>query len=296
MTVRLWMTKAGGMLPGILVHPSTQSQGMRKRAMIKGTMLDVRAYLKRIGHTGSREPSGHTLRTLHRAHMLSVPFENLDIHIGRPIVCDVDCFLRKITEEHRGGFCYELNGAFAELLRALGFSVTLLSVRVARDDGTESPEFAHLALRVEIPNHEDEGPWLADVGFGDSFLEPLRLETGVDQAQIGRVYRLSEIAGRFVMEVLLPDAPGAWKRQYSFTLQPRRLEEFESMCAYQQTSPESHFTRQRICSRATPHGRVTLSDLKLIETTDGDRQERTLTSEAEWRATLNEVFRIGLPT
>src|SRR6476661_9816152 len=108
-----------------------------------------------------------TLRHLHHAHMLSVPFENLDISLGRKIICQEEGFLRKIIERLRGGFCYELNGAFAALLRELGFRVTLLSARVPRENGGNAPEFDHLALRVDL-----EEPWLVDVGFGDSFLEP----------------------------------------------------------------------------------------------------------------------------
>ena len=94
-------------------------------------MTDVQAYLDRIRHTGSTTPTLETLRTIHRAHMLAVPFENLDIALGRKIVVDEEAFLRKVVEQHRGGFCYELNGAFAALLRGLGFQVTLLSARVA---------------------------------------------------------------------------------------------------------------------------------------------------------------------
>jgi arylamine N-acetyltransferase len=111
--------------------------------------------------------------------MLAVPFENLDISLGRKIICDESRFLHKIVNERRGGFCYEMNGAFAELLRALGFKVTLLSARVSGGDGSEGPEFDHLALRVDL-----DQPWLADVGFGDSFVEPLLLEPGLEQAQI----------------------------------------------------------------------------------------------------------------
>ena len=135
-------------------------------------MLDLSAYLDRIGYSGPLAPTADVLRDLHRAHMFSVPFENLDIALGREIVCDDDSFIRKIVEQRRGGFCYELNGAFARLLREFGFRVTLLSARVPREDGSYSPEFDHLALRVDL----DE-PWLADVGFGDSFLEPLLLNT-----------------------------------------------------------------------------------------------------------------------
>ena len=257
--------------------------------------VDVRAYLERIGYSGPTVPAEETLRALHRAHMLSVPFENLDIHLGRPIVCDINRFLHKIIDERRGGFCYELNGAFAFLLRELGFGVTLLSARVARADGSDGPDFDHLTLRVDFPTDSLAVPHLADVGFGDNFLEPLLLEPGFEQHQIGRIYRLSEADGRFAVEAFVEEPPRAWKRQYSFMLQPREIGEFGAMCHYQQTSPESHFTRQRICSRATLRGRITLSDLKLIETVDGRREERTLGGEDEWRAKLRELFGVILP-
>src|SRR5688500_16002226 len=99
----------------------------------------IDAYLARIGYEGSREPTPETLRELHIRHLLSVPFENLDIHWKRPIVVDVDRFLQKILEERRGGFCYELNGAFAALLRELGFDVKMLSARVMSADGNFGP-------------------------------------------------------------------------------------------------------------------------------------------------------------
>lgn len=256
-------------------------------------MLNLSAYLDRFGYHGPTDPSAETLRALHRAHMLAVPFENLDIHLGRKIICDESRFLHKIINERRGGFCYELNGAFAALLRALGFQATLLSARVTGADGiTTSPEFDHLTLLVALPAAETLTPFLADVGFGDSFIEPLRFEAGVEQPQIGRVYRLTEDDGFFYLEVNTDDE---WKRQYSFTLQPRNLSDFAAMCHYHQTSPESHFTRQRICSQATPDGRITLSDRKLIETRNGVREERELSGEVEWRATLRERFRIDLP-
>src|SRR5437016_10234529 len=149
-------------------------------------MSVVDAYLKRIGYAGPLKPNSNLLRDLQRAHLFAVPFENLDISFGLKIICDEDAFLRKIIERHRGGFCYELNGAFAALLRALGFRVTLLSCRVARQDGGYSPEFDHLTLRVDL-----EEPWLADVGFGDCFLEPLLLESRLEQEQSRRVYRLT---------------------------------------------------------------------------------------------------------
>src|SRR5437762_14222540 len=101
--------------------------------------MHVGAYLQRINYRGSPEPNAQTLRELHRAHMLTVPFENLDIHLGRPITLGQAALFDKIVTRRRGGFCYELNGLFAALLRALGFDVTMLSARVARADGSFGP-------------------------------------------------------------------------------------------------------------------------------------------------------------
>src|SRR6202158_381013 len=147
----------------------------------RAAAMDVQAYLRRIDYQGPLTPGIDLLRTLHRAHLFTVPFENRDIHLGRGIVCDERRILHKIVNEKRGGFCYELNGAFAALLRALGFRVPLLSCRVARQDGSYGSEFGHRTLRVDL-----EEPWLADVGFGDCFLEPLSLRSRFEHAQGGR--------------------------------------------------------------------------------------------------------------
>jgi N-hydroxyarylamine O-acetyltransferase len=250
-------------------------------------MLNVPAYLDRIAYTGPLAPTPKVLRGLHRAHLLSVPFENLDIALGRKILCDENAFIRKIVERRRGGFCYELNGAFAGLLRAIGFQVTLLSARVPREDGSDSPEFDHLALRIDL----DE-PWLADVGFGDSFLDPLELVSGAELSHDGRRYRVVDYGNSLVMERAERD--GAWKRQYSFTLTPRSLNQFAAMCHYHQTSPESPFTRKNVCSRATLDGRITLADRRLICTRNAIREERLLASDEEQPAALKEYFQIVL--
>ncbi|MBA3915883.1 MAG: arylamine N-acetyltransferase, partial [Acidobacteriales bacterium] len=150
-------------------------------------LFDRAGYLRRIGYAGAVTPSLETLRGLHLAHLLHVPFENLDIGWKRHIVCAQESFVSKVLRG-RGGFCYELNGSFAALLCDLCFQVTLLSARVPRPDGSESPEFDHLTLRVDL-----EEAWLADVGFGDSFREPLRLEPEVEQREDGRSYRVTEL-------------------------------------------------------------------------------------------------------
>ncbi len=248
-------------------------------------MLDVSAYLDRIGYQGSTAPTLDTLRAIHRAHLLTVPFENLDIARGRKIVLDEEAFFRKIVQRRRGGFCYELNGSFAALLRYLGFKVTLLSARVARDAGGEGPEFDHLCLRVDL----DE-PWLADIGFGESFVEPLRLRTNLEQADPAGIFRIVRRGKRLQLEKMEPD--GKWKRQYSFVQQSRCLHDFAGMCHYHQTSPESSFTRKSICTRATNDGRITLADMKLIVTNNGRQTETLLASEQERNDALREYFGI----
>jgi N-hydroxyarylamine O-acetyltransferase len=225
--------------------------------------VNVDAYLERIGYHGPRQPTLETLSALHRAHMLAVPFENLDIHLGRRLVLDRDANFEKIVVRRRGGWCYELNGLFGLLLERLGFEVTLLGARVVGE--RVGRQLGHLMLRVDLAR-----PWLADVGFGESSLEPLPL--GDEPAQ--------------AIEA------GGLRRE--FELVPRRLEEFAEMCEYSQTSPDIMFTQRRLCTLATAGGRVTLSDLRLIER-DGDRvSERELGSEDEWRRVLSERFAVVL--
>lgn len=250
-------------------------------------MVDVAAYLARISYSGSTDPSAENLRSLHRAHLFSVPFENLDIALGRTITAQEEPILNKVVGHRRGGFCYELNGAFDALLRALGFQVTLLSARVARAKGGEGPEFDHLTLRVDL-----EQPWLVDVGFGDSFLEPLRLLADSEQQDPAGIFRLLRDSSRWHLQRAEPGTN--WRPEYSFSLLPRQLEEFAGMCHYHQTSPDSSFTQNRVCSRATPEGRITLSEMKLIVTRHGQREERSLTSDDERIAILREQFGIKL--
>ena len=240
--------------------------------------MDIERYLKRIAYTG------RDLRGLHRQHLLTVPFENLDIG-KRPIVIDEEAFVQKIAGEGRGGFCYELNGAFSALLRALGYKVTLLSARVGGRDGTFSPEFDHLALHV-VDDHGEA--WLADVGFGDNFLEPLRLVPDLEQSDREGVFVIKREGDAYLLE-------RDGKAQYRFTLTPHPFEDFAPRCRWHQTSPESHFMTNVICSRATEDGRITLSGLRLITTSGKQRTERDLKDDEEWRAALRQHFGVRLP-
>jgi N-hydroxyarylamine O-acetyltransferase len=248
--------------------------------------MDVDQYLHRIGYTGPHTPTAETLRALHRAHMLSVPFETLDIALGRPIVLDESALFEKIVTQRRGGFCYELNGLFAWLLRTLGFRVDRLNARVY-ESATPGPEFDHMALLVHL-----EQRWLTDVGFGDCFHEPLLLDEAGEQNRNGYGYRITPSARWWLLTERKP--PADWQPSYDFDLQPRDLREYDAMCRYQQTSPDSIFTQKRVCSRATPAGRISLSNQRLILTHNGTRTEREL-SEAEYSAALRAHFGITLP-
>jgi N-hydroxyarylamine O-acetyltransferase len=271
------------------------------------------------------------LRALQVAHLLTVPFENLSIHASEPIVLDDDALFTKIVANRRGGFCYEANGLFAALLRALGFEVAMLSARVANAEGEFGPDFDHMTLMVTLPGSADFSQrWLVDVGFGDSFLEPLLLDEPGEQRQGGRAYKIVSDGTHLVLmqrdegDLMQRDdshsnkkagdqptlaqgeeggpapADQLWKALYRFTLQPYQYPDYAEMCRYHQTSPESHFTRSRICSRATLHGqtagRITLSDMRFITTSrkgaDQTRHERTLTSEDEFADILREQFGI----
>lgn len=249
-------------------------------------MPAITQYLQRLRYTGATEPTTDVLRALHHAHMLTVPFENLDIPLGRPIMLDETALYHKIVEQRRGGFCYELNGLFVWLLRSLGFQVTLLSAGVAHAAGGFGPDFDHLLLFVEA-----DGYWLADVGFGDSFLEPLHLQAE-EQVDGSDLYRVDQEGSNYIL--LRREQNKDWQPQYRFTLTPRQLTDFTAMCHYQQTSPNSHFTKGRICSRATPEGRVTLRNERLIITQNGQRTEQELGDEQACIDALREYFDIDI--
>jgi N-hydroxyarylamine O-acetyltransferase len=249
--------------------------------------MDVNAYLKRINYDGPLEVSAATLRGLHLAHLYSVAFENLSIHAGEPIVLDGEALFKKIVGRRRGGLCYEANGAFASLLRALGFEVRMLSAEVARGGGEFSQLFDHMALMVTL-----EQRWLADVGFGESFLEPLQIDTTNEQVQGGEAFKIVPDGGYLVVLRRVGDE---WEPKYRFTLEPHEFDDYEEMCRYHQTSPQSHFTQNRICSLATREGRITLSGMRFIVSSQDGRQERTLGSPQEYEQVLREQFGITMP-
>jgi N-hydroxyarylamine O-acetyltransferase len=249
-------------------------------------------YLARIGAERPHRPDLAALRTLQRKHLGAVPFENLSIHLGEEIRLDDEGLLDKIVRGNRGGFCYEVNGAFALLLRHLGYEVTMHSARTWGGAGRGyGIPMDHLALQV----HLDGVPWLVDVGFGRFIHHPIRLDTAAPQLDPGGVYTVTphdNPAGRPDLDIA--NQAG---NEYRLDARPYELADFGPTCWYQQTSPRSHFTRSLTCSRLTDDGgRVTLSGSRLIRTApDGGRTETGLGDDEALRSYRTE-FGIVLTT
>jgi len=248
--------------------------------------MNRESYFKRIGLDGVEiKADADSLRLLQRSHLLSVPFENLDIHWKRPITIDTKRFYDKIVVKKRGGFCYELNGLFNELLRAVGFRTRLVSARVFTGE-TYAPEFAHAAIIVTVGELE----YLADVGFGDFCAEPLRFVPDIEQDDREGIFvvRRSD-DGYFEVSKKNGDV---WVPQYIFTPFGRELSEFTEMCNFQQYSADSHFTKGKVCSLLTNDGRKTLSDKSFIVTSGGERVETRVGSVDEFDRLLENEFGI----
>jgi N-hydroxyarylamine O-acetyltransferase len=248
--------------------------------------MDAQAYLDRIAVSQPIKPDFEALAQLQLAHLLTVPFENLSVMRGEPILLDEARLLEKIVGRRRGGFCYELNGAFAWLLRQVGFDVTYISGRVYNTStGKFGPEFDHMALIVQL-----DQPYLVDVGFGDSARQPISLPDG-QCVDVSGHYRLDLADPAGVLYHFQRQGGAGWETEYAFTLQPRQLTEYTPMCEDQQYSPDSHFTQRSICTRATPTGRLTLSTDALTITEAGEKRKIPLTPD-EYSAILQREFGI----
>lgn len=245
-------------------------------------------YLQRINYSGNLEPNLNTLKKLQRHHLLNVPFENLDIHSNVPIELSIEKILDKVVNQNRGGFCYELNGLFYELLKAIGFDVKMVSARVYDQDKGYGKEYDHLAVIVKIDSFE----YLTDVGFGEFTFEPLKLRLGFIQKDERGDYEIDKYENGYLKVSKIEN-----KRQtpeYIFKNKKRELKEFEEMCDYHQTSPNSHFKSKRLISLPTENGRITITgnNLKIKEldlTT-----EMPLKDEAEFEKELWNKFKVKI--
>jgi N-hydroxyarylamine O-acetyltransferase len=245
----------------------------------------VGAYLERIGLGGSVTADQAGLRDLHQAHLLTVPFENLSIHLPEPISLDEGGLIGKIVARRRGGFCYELNGAFALLLEALGAQVQRVGAKVYGEDGL-GPPFDHMALVVTAA--DGTGPWLADVGFGSHSVYPLRFDDRAEQSDPAATFLLTDTADGDVQ--VIKDG----KPEYLIEPRGRPIADFAPTCWWQQTSPESHFRTSTICSLMTADGRISISGHTLIRTSEGTRTEEILPTDSAVLDAYREHFGISL--
>lgn len=251
--------------------------------------LDLDAYLARTGHTGSLKPTADTLAALHHAHATSIPYENLDILLGRTIALDVRALQDKLVHRRRGGYCFEHNLLFAAVLERLGFRVTGLGARVRMGYDHVLPA-THMVLAVEA----DGTRWLADVGFGCAApLEPLPIEAGAVSAPGPWRHRLTEEKpGTWVLSDL---GPGSVLDLYSFTHDERFPVDYAVASHYTSTHPDSPFTHRLLVQSGDRHARrVLIHDRLDVTHPDHGTEHRHIAPEALAR-TLAETFGIDLP-
>lgn len=247
--------------------------------------MNSATYLKRIQYEGPLAVSLEALAALQQAHLFQVPFENLDIHWGRPIVLELEALYHKVVEQQRGGFCYELNGLFGALLKDLGFEVRMISAQVYDEKAKEfGPAYDHMALLVAL----EKTTYLVDVGFGEFAAQPLKLVVDEVQNDPRGVYKIQQHdATHYTVSKRTEDH---WEVEYLFGTKKQPLSAFEPMCHYQQTSPKSHFTQKKLITRPTANGRITLTGTTLKITKHGQVIQEQLFEAEDYEAYLLEWF------
>ncbi|WP_342333272.1 arylamine N-acetyltransferase [Pedobacter sp. FW305-3-2-15-E-R2A2] len=248
--------------------------------------MDYSAYLKRINYEGDLNISLDLLKKLQYLHLLHVPFENLDIHQGVEI--KMENAFSKIVERGRGGFCYELNGAFFGLLKDIGFQVRLISGRVANKDQGFGQEFDHMAILAEV----DGDRYLVDVGFGDFSAEPLKITLDTLQQDRYGDFQIEKFDGRYL--IVKKRVDDVFVPEYIFTEIPRISDDFKEMVIYHQRSEKSSFTKKKICSIATENGRITITGERLKIREGKKLMEKEFKEESEFHHDLRKYFNIQL--
>ena len=244
--------------------------------------MDIKAYFHRIGLElpETVTPDSQLLRRLHLAHCTTVPYENLDMLRGVPTSLEEEALFQKIVEQGRGGLCFELNGSFGNLLRALGYKVTDYAARYLRGE-TTLPMRRHRVMRVEAT----DGVWLCDVGIGEICQrEPIAMVEGLVQEPFGETYKLEK--EDFLGWVLYDLYKGSWRKFYSFTEEPQLLADFIAPNFYCEKHPDSPFNKQEMFAVKTLEGRKTLDGHVYKEFKNGEVLVTELTD-----AELPEAYR-----
>jgi len=260
------------------------------------TSIDLAAYFERIGFSGPARPAPtlDTLRALHLLHPQTIPFENLDVLIGRPVRLDLESVQRKLVESRRGGYCYEHNLLFRSVLQTLSFRVRSFAGRVLWGrDAPEMPARTHMLLLVDL----DEGTFLTDVGFGGMTLSaPLALQTGLEQITPHGAFRLDDAGGEPPAYILQALVNGAWTRVYRFDLDPQYDADYEMANYFVSAYPQSIFLHNLLAARLAPGKRFGLFNRRLSAHDEREGSDhRELESIADLRRVLENELGIRLP-
>ncbi len=272
------------------VHPThyTRVDVFMERIMDGLTPMDVEGYLLRIGHTAMLTSTVDTLRSLHLAHATNIPFENLDILLGKPIRIDVQSIVAKLVHGGRGGYCYEHNTLFAAVLEAAGFRVKRLAARVRNGSQKVLPR-THMIVAVEL----DGESWLADVGFGgEGLLYPLPLRPGEIVTHLGWTYRIVQEGWQYVLQSLHPEG---WFDLYAFTLEEQYTVDYEVANYFVSTHPRSRFVRLLLAQKPGVESRLALVNRRLTEQTPTGASEVILPHDAAVLQTLGQRFGLHFP-
>ncbi|ELR70652.1 N-acetyltransferase [Fulvivirga imtechensis AK7] len=250
--------------------------------------MDQQKYLERINYTGDLRPSLEVLQRLQKMHLLSVPFENLDIHYGLPITLDINKIYNKVVLNKRGGFCYELNGLYYELLISIGFNAKMVSARVYDQKKGYGQEYDHLSVVVNLDGIE----YLTDVGFGEFMFSPLEITMNNIQPDARGHFMIDTTEDDYLRVNKIDN--GTAVPEFMFKNIPREFSEFAGMCIYHQSNPASHFTQRKLISIPTEKGRVTLTTDKLKITENQFTEELVLQDEISFLEKLKMYFKIDL--
>jgi N-hydroxyarylamine O-acetyltransferase len=259
---------------------------MDETAAVEG--IDLAGYLRRVEYEGALDPTEEVLRALHLAHATHIPFENLDILLGRPIRLDLASLQAKLVHGGRGGYCFEQNSLLAAVLEEIGFTVTRLAARVRYGATTVLPR-THMLLLVRC----DGRTWLADVGFGaEGLLHPVPFRDGAVSEQFTWRYRVvQEEGGAWVLQSLHGEA---WTDLYAFTLEPQHAVDYEMANHFTSTHPESRFRKTVTAQLAAPGVRRVLRGGELV-VDDGTEVTRRIVGPDELLTVLAESFGLRLP-
>ncbi len=249
--------------------------------------MDRDKYLKRINYLDNVVVNNETLMQLHEHHVLNVPFENLDVHYKKFFDLELANLYKKIVVNFRGGFCYELNALFNELLKSIGFKSKLIEARIFDNLDNVGPKYDHMCIYVET-----DKKYLVDVGFGDLFITPLEIRVGI-QIDSRNSFKI-EICNEYDFMLSMSEDGTVFYKKYIFILKEVQINEFYEMCSDKQTNPLSYFVKNTVCTKPTSSGRLTLFNNKLIETHNKERFEQLIHNDIELRTLLKTLFGITI--